>query len=215
MASASNTLITPTTGAQFDPPITSVSDARVVLLNGPPGSGKDTAGLAITRTFNSSIMKFAGPIKRAVHADFNLPPDTPDDIFENCKDDPNPALFGHIPRKEYIHKSEQDMKPRFGPDFYGLLALRTLWRDYERGTRLFVVTDSGFASEAEPIVNFVGRLNCLLIRIYAELRGKTFQGDSRSYITIPGVLTLEISNDEADPIRFQAEVVNIVRHWMH
>jgi len=183
---------------QFDAPSGAFFGATVVLLNGPPRCGKDTAGNYLTSvTPRSRTMKFAGMLKRSTHMDFGLPTELPDDAFEHCKDEPHPAFYGLSPRKAYIQKSEERQKPFLGEDIYGRVLLRRMWRAYRQGVRTFFLTDSGFVKEAYPVVEAIGSANTLLVRIHAEERGKTFAGDSRSYINLPDVVSYDIENNES------------------
>lgn len=180
----------------FDPPSGAIRDVTVVLFNGPPHSGKDEAGkclLSLTR--NSSILKFAGTLKRSTHIDFGLPDDLPDDAFESCKDQPHPAFFGLTPRNAYIQKSQERQKPFLGNEIYGRTALRRLWRLYLAGKRVFFCTDSGFADEVQPLFRAIPREDFLLVRLFSESRGCSFKIDSRTHIELPGVHTYNVDNN--------------------
>lgn len=173
-----------------------MSAARVVFLNGPPRCGKDTAGKFLANSIpHSSAVKIAAALKRVTHARFGLY-DVADDYFERCKDEPSPALFGLVPRQEYIAESEIRTKPFLGDDHFGRVLARQMWRQYQSGTRRFFVTDSGFAAEAEPVVTSIGPDNCVLVRIHAEERGCDFTNDSRSYIEIPSIVSYDIENND-------------------
>jgi hypothetical protein len=201
----------------IDPPAGAMHDLRVVFLNGPPRSGKDTAGRSVKKHLeNADTAKLSGPLKRMAHAMVNLPANTPIDAFEAVKDDPRPEFFGMSPRQFYIHVSENIIKPMFGQDYFGRLFLRTMWRRYQLGFRLIAVTDSGFSPEAQPAINHVGASNCLLFRIHADQRGASFNGDSRSYIELPGVLTLDVDNQvdgSEGQAAFEREVVSLTRSF--
>lgn len=200
----------------LDPPATGMPGLKVILINGPPRAGKDSAGKIIRKKLpDAEIAKFAGPLKRMTHAMYNLPATLDPEHFEDVKDEPRPEFYGKTPRQAYIFTSEGIIKPSFGADFFGKLMLRTLWRRYQAGYRLIAVTDSGFAPEAVPAIDLVGADNCLLIRILGEGRGKTFAGDSRSYIDLPSVKTIEIANDtEGCQTKFETAILKAVRGWM-
>src|SRR5690348_1502300 len=180
----------------FDPPSGAIRDVTVVLFNGPPHSGKDECGKClIPLTRNSTILKFAGTLKRSTHLDFGLPDDLPDDAFENCKDDPHPAFFGLSPRNAYIQKSELRQKPFLGQEIYGKTTLRRLWQHYQAGKRVFLCTDSGFADEVQPLFRVISREDFLLVRLFSESRGCNFMIDSRTHIELPGVTTYNVDNN--------------------
>jgi hypothetical protein len=184
----------------------------VILLNGPPGSGKDTAAKAIQAAFSGvAHLKFAGPVKDGTHALFGLNCGT--DAFEKVKDIPSDEFGGLTPRQAYIEFSERAVKPTFGVDRFGKSAARLVAGAVDRGARMIVFSDSGFAAEAEPVADLVGRRNVLLIRIQAEGRGKTFAGDSRSYIYVPGVTVLECPNNGPEHL-FRSHVANLVATWL-
>lgn len=185
----------------------------LILLNGPPGAGKDTAGRAIAaKVPNARVMKFARRLKESVHADYGFP-SLPHDAFEAVKDEPNAAFFGKTPRQAYITKSESMVKPVLGDDFYGRVFLRDMMAEAALGAEAVVVTDSGFAIEAMPAVRHVGRDRVLLLRVRAEGRRKTFAGDSRGYIRIPGVACVDVHND-GDEDDFRAVVLDVVEDWI-
>lgn len=183
---------------QFDPPVGGMSGATVVLLNGPPRCGKDTAGAYLARKFdNSMVLKFAGPLKRLTHVGYGLPPNIPDDYFEQVKDQPLDAFFGLSPRQAYIKFSEEQIKPFLGDEHFGKLFRRRMWREYCAGKRVFLSTDSGFATETNPVIQSIKPENVLLVRIHAEARGVSFKNDSRSYIELPEVTTYDIENNSS------------------
>lgn len=194
----------------FDPPAGAIVGATLILFNGPPYSGKDTAGKCLLPLIRDSmILKMAGALKKSTHIDFGMPDDLPDDAFELCKDDPHPAFFGMTPRAAYIQKSEERQKPFLGKDIYGKTAVRRLWREYQTGKRVFFVTDSGFFDEVSPLLGVIPKDDTLLVRIHAENRGCDFKKDSRSYIELPGVATYDVENNtsEAD---FRVRIMNLV-----
>lgn len=190
-----------------------LDDIYVVLVNGPPGAGKDTAGRALCTSLtgdNIRIMKMARRLKESVHADYGMP-NVPHDYFEDCKDEPHPAFFGKTPRQAYIDKSELMIKPVLGDQFYGKIFLRDLLYERERGLRMAIITDTGFASECVPLLEIVPTSRILLLRVHAESRGKSFAGDSRSYIDLPGILTVDLEN--VAQAQFEGDVRKLVYGW--
>jgi hypothetical protein len=183
---------------------------RIVLLNGPPRAGKDTAANAICAAYPQGLkLGFSHHLKRATHAAYGLPQD-PIDAFEAVKDQHRDEFFGLTPRQAYIAHSEDYMKPLHGKKVFGRLWLRSALAS---GAPLVVVPDSGFVDEALVGIHEVGEANALLIRVHAEGRGKTFAGDSRSHISLPGVTTVDLHND-GDEAEFCALAVATVRGWV-
>jgi hypothetical protein len=172
----------------------------VIFINGPAGSGKDTAGKLIELcTYDVPqggiapmvhLMKFAAPLKRAVHALLGIENATIDAYEGPAKEEQHAEFFGVTPRQAYIAMSEKLAKPLWGQDFFGLVAMRAALRHPHS---MVVFTDSGFAREAMPLIAQVGTKRCLLIRLHRD--GKTFEGDIRSYIDLDGVQTVDIENN--------------------
>lgn len=164
----------------------------IVFLNGPPGSGKDTLAAEVQKGLSGSkVVKFAKILKERTHALYGQP-DLPHDHFEAVKDQPQCLFQGMSPRQAYIAVSEVYMKPMHGTGVFGNFLAHEMQLDAE--TKVFLISDSGFSSEAVPVLRTFGVENCLLVRIHAEGRGCTFAGDSRSYINLP-VEKLDLQNN--------------------
>lgn len=186
---------------------------KVVLLNGPPRCGKDTAARALTTLFRSAVrIGFADHLKVATHAAYGLFDDDgrplPYAYFETVKDEPTSKFFGLTPRAAYIAHSETYMKAHHGQRVFG-----TLWCRAARRAEapIVVVPDSGFSEEASEVVDNFGARNVLLIRI--ERPGCTFAGDSRSYIGLPSVTQHQMVNS-LTPVAFGLAVETVVRSWL-
>ena len=180
---------------------------KIVLLNGPPRSGKDTAALALRSYLGATIYKFADPLKSALHALFGLHNSDPS-CFESVKAQHLPELFGWTPREAYIALSEKGVKPVFGPSHFGnVLTCRLV---FDRTSKLVAVPDSGFVIEALPLLDQFGANNILLLQLTRS--DCSFEGDSRGYIQLPNVQTHQLHNDKKRD--FEREVVGTVRDWL-
>lgn len=168
---------------------------HVIFLNGPPGSGKDTLGIKLAQTYSGfEIIKFAWEVKERCHALYGRH-DYPHDYFEECKDLPTDFFLGKTPRQAYIAFSETYLKPLHGEQIFGKLLLKRMTSSLS-SSRGFIITDSGFASEAAPLMAHYGKNNCVLVRIHAESRYKSFDNDSRSYLHLP-IETVDVYNNES------------------
>lgn len=194
---------------------------KVVFVNGPPRSGKDTVGQLIKTDRKgrdlgpTCLEKFAHAVKRAVHDRLGLKQaehdprpgrPLPADYYEQRKDEVGIPGFpdGKSPRDMYIEFSEDIAKPAHGDDVFGQFLLGRLVRKIG-DNEMVVITDSGFRPEAECIVEHYGAENCLLIRL--ERDGSSFEGDSRDYIELAdlGVTEVDLSNDyETQPELLEA-----------
>ena len=208
--------INPMTWADIDPPEGALRGLKVVLIGGPPYSGKDTAGAAITAAIpGARIMKFAEALKRSVYVDAGLPHDLPLDVFDPVKDLPLPVFGGQSFRYRCIEKSERFIKPAYGDNRFGRLFRIAAARNMATGMTLAAVTDSGFEGEALAVIADVGIDNVLVVRVHADGRGKSFAGDSRAYLNLPGARTVDVDNDNpADIPGYQARIVRIAREWL-
>jgi hypothetical protein len=163
---------------------------HLIVFNGPPRSGKDTA-TDITKKFLQRYMiqatKFsvAEPIKDTVHKFYGLDKIYSKRALELLKDKPLEELdFGTL-RNEYINFAEVFVKPRHGIDFFGKLAVRRM----QKFTidKYFIISDCGFDAELKPIVDYIGIDNTKIFKLIRK--GRDFSKDSRGYIqdypTIP------------------------------
>jgi hypothetical protein len=155
---------------------------KVLLLNGPPRSGKDALGNAIIKILGEEravMAKFAHVLKVMTHNLYGIECET--EQFDPIKDDPNDAFYGATPRQAYIAVSERLMKPLHGSDFFGERLADDV-EDFYFDKDLVVVTDSGFKEEAEVLVRRFGRDAVYLVRLSRP--GTDFSGDSRSYVDL-------------------------------
>ena len=167
---------------------------RFVLLNGPPGCGKDTAVKHMVPYLDFKHLKFAAPIKRMVAGLL----DCSMSRLEEIKDTPNRMLRyeqylttrDDTPRRLLIALSEELLKPRYGGSYFG----NVLWSEACLSTsKLFIVSDCGFQAEVDRLIGNAGHRNCLVIRIHRD--GHTFDGDSRSYLDDDRCQTIDIHNN--------------------
>lgn len=184
---------------------------KIVLLNGPPGSGKDEAARALCRDeLQIAHKKFAGKLKRDLVCILDLPKtwNQMEVSADRWKDTPNTQhCYGYTPRELAIWYSEDCIKPKLGKDFFGKVLSREI-----KGSpaRMVVISDSGFATEAAVLVKDFGKDNVLLIHLQRD--GCTFEGDSRSYIELDGVTTIEINNRH-DKDMYRIQIINAVYKW--
>lgn len=195
---------------------------RLILINGAPRSGKDTAGKAICASVSAwaahrghgqmvAMYGMSWHLKEATHTLYGHP-GRRHDYYEQVKDLSHIDFFGLSPRQAYIDVSEKDMKPRHGKDVFGRIYLR---RIAPLDADVIVSADAGFEPEWQPVIAKYGAENLFLIRVHAEGRGRTFAGDSRSYITLPGVRTVDLDNNtRGDWEKFTQAAVGAVCSWL-
>lgn len=186
---------------------------KVIFFNGPKHSGKDTAVRLILK--NNELfrhLKFATPLKNAVKALFSVNDDSftqLEKIGSTLKDVKSPVFLGDSYREALIALSEDFVKERYGQDAFGKLAVRKMWE--LTGTAYDVFSDCGFNEELTPVIEAVGKKNCLLIRINRP--GHTFEGDSRDYIYRDDIASDDIDN-RFDLEMFELQVMKRVRAFI-
>jgi hypothetical protein len=167
---------------------------KIILVNGPPGSGKDTIGGMFHQQSDSRVEKFSKYLKESTHRLYNIKGRdgtiVPHDYFEHRKDQPCQELGGAIPRQCYIGVDKY-LKSIHGDDILGRKLLDRLV-GYEHW-RSCVVTDSGFFDEAMVLVRHYGVDNIAVIRL--QRVDCCFTNDSRGYVTIPGACNFDVVNN--------------------
>ena len=172
----------------------------LILLNGPPRSGKDTAGQWLSKWLGLPLVKLTAPLDRAIAAFFQISPQRWAYLREEGKDQPAPELFGYTPRQVLISLGEHWAKPLLGQDVFGQLA-----------PKYGIITDVGFRPEAEALVQ---PDHTFLVRIHRP--GCTFANDSRSYIDLSdlNVPTYDLNNSSTLEA-YQQAVYNLSTQLLH
>jgi len=157
---------------------------QIIMLNGPPACGKDTiADMIFVNYPKTRKYKMAKPLKDAVAGLFGLGIRMVSK-FESRregntqKNEPQQLMFGMSWREGCIWMSEEVVKPRFGKEVFGVLAVKNLSR--VTSTHMTTISDCGFRDELLPVIKLFGAENCHLLQVYRS--GCTFANDSRSYI---------------------------------
>lgn len=206
---------------------------KIILLNGPPSSGKDTAAKHIRQWFNHASNKemqegripegiynkhyclldrMSLPIKRAFAGTMGLPI-TEDGIvepWESKKEEIIPE-FGVSYRQWQIDFSESFLKC-YRQEIFGELLAARIGRRFSRGiSNLIVVPDCGFDIEIKVLYARFDPADILLLRCHRD--GFTFDGDSRSYVSVPkGCAVGDLMNEEKDT--YLALVERVVKTWL-
>jgi hypothetical protein len=164
---------------------------KILLLNAPPGAGKDHAGEFIAASFEGAkVDKFARTLKEATHALYGWSW-KPHDYYELVKEIPTDDFYGLTPRQAYINVSEVYFKKIHGVDIFGKILSKNI-KKYNWD--LLVITDAGFLEEALVLIEEYGEENIILVRVHRE--GHTFKKDSRDYIDFgSSICTTDIVND--------------------
>lgn len=161
-----------------------MSNKLGIILNGPPGCGKDTianlmAGSCKKRQFKDALYEHT-----AKHFEIDLDKFIHYASDRDLKDSRSLAgLGGRTPREALIYISEQIFKPRYGNAYFGeceASRLHSLFGNAE-GFVNVVYPDGGFEDEITPVESFFDHV--VIIRLHRD--GFDFSNDSRSYIYLP------------------------------
>jgi len=192
---------------------------KIILINGPPSSGKDRAGMILRRIRGVRLYKMSRPIKEGLREFFSFSTEIMKDHVEPFKDEVKVPIFnGMTWREVQISLSEDWAKKEFGDDIFGELAVNYL--QLPTSFDMTAITDTGFRSEVLPIVRAFGVDNCLLIQL--TRKGCPYEGDSRSYLELDdiGVITVLLNNrsplqpTDDMPITYEMQLGNAVRGWL-
>jgi len=168
-----------------------LTDRHLVLVSGPPGCGKDLfSGMLAERLPAARVDKVAARLKELTHRFFGI--ESFHGSFEGVKGHTNDRFWGLSPREAYTAFSEQLIKPLFGKTYLGRYLLAKFW--FDSSSKVFIVSDAGFADECGVLITYFGANRTTLVRV--SRAGCTFHGDSRSSWDPPaGVHVVEVQND--------------------
>lgn len=174
----------------------------ILILNGPPGCGKDTIAGILHDKHGYSIRSFKEPMW-SVAKSILTPSEY--DLFvrlymnRETKDEPQEFLGNLSPRGFFIHISEVFVKPLLGTSQFGKLAA---WGGLAYKT---VFPDGGFPAEVNE---FAGDKRTLLVRLHRE--GYSFEGDSRDYIEDAPVRSMDILLFDNEPMKAVDQIIRTV-----
>lgn len=174
----------------------------VIILNGPPSSGKDSIAHAISETkgmFPGHEQPIHLEVKQVLFEQvLAISQISSKEWFDRyndrtLKEMPWGRLGGLSCREFMIKVSEEYVKPIFGSDFYGKSAsLRAFNAIGNSQTAVF--SDGGFQSEFNSIRDVVGEDNILLVRLHRL--DLSFDSDSRDYLSHPP-FEMDLYNNES------------------
>lgn len=164
---------------------------KVIILNGPPRSGKDTlAKLILSHLGAAYLRSFGSELKLMTHRLYGMV-HSKADAFEEVKDEPSISFNGLTPRQAYINVHELYLKPVHGLEALGDLLVKSMRRRGLWSASTLIITDAGSVEECMPIVRKYGTENITLVRI--EKEGCEWN-DNRTKIELERVRTFDIVN---------------------
>lgn len=154
---------------------------RILILNGPPGCGKDALARFLVENvktakhlmFKESLYKLS--LDAAGLQSHYTELFTDRQLKESVTTSPFYVAGQKVsPRQWLIHISENLIKPNFGKSFFGDKAASIVEAS---NAKLFVFSDGGFKEEILPLIA-VGHVTIIQIK----RPGCSFEGDSRDWL---------------------------------
>ena len=182
----------------------------IIILSGPPKCGKDTAYKVIKKCLGTTIghYRFGQPMKDFFHSVLKIRPQTYDMMMAGGKDNNQPDLNGHTPREVQIRLFLDFLRPMFGDDILGKIAIETL---NQKPFARFVL-DSGTHAELEPVINKFGKNEFYALKITRP--DCSYEGDSRTDINFGslGIRHATIDN-KYDLELYETQVKRQLKKW--
>lgn len=166
--------------------------SNVIILNGPPDSGKDKSADYIVEKYGYKKLEMKGALRRLAHkiAALYLPVTMNTEDFcwslENdkvMKDEYRATAFGNRTWRQFlIYLSEEVCKPIFGNDIFSLAAHKAI---LDSGSDRIVFSDGGFQIEYDTLVSLLPKTPVTLVHVHRDGCAFTTSKakDSRRYIT--------------------------------
>jgi len=155
---------------------------NVILLNGPPGSGKDTIADLIVSSHKAEHLRFKTKLYEITALLNNIDLETFIKYATDRETKESLVLDrGLTPRALLIEASENVIKPYYGEDYFGIVVGETIRDSY---SDLFVISDGGFVDELIALIDAAeltgDDINITVIKLFRD--GCTFDNDSREYL---------------------------------
>lgn len=154
---------------------------KVIIMNGPPFSGKDTSADMVELEYGADHLRFKTKLYAITALINNLDLTEFIDVATNVDlKDTLVLKNGKTARQLLIQTSEDVIKPTYGDDYFGKDVGDSILKS---DNTLFVISDSGFTEELKSMM-LGGNLDgsaVTLVRIHRD--GCNFDNDSRKYIT--------------------------------
>ena len=157
-----------------------------VMLNGPPGIGKDTIAEHFQKRGVKKLeFKHAIYLETAKYYGVTVDEVKAVAIPRGLKDSPCELFKGLTPRNAMIHVVDEYLKPKFGASVIGdrLVERMNLHNKTYPQRQDVIITDLGFTDEAAIVAQAVD-IAIIVQMVHPDFN---FDNDSRDYVEIPRV----------------------------
>jgi len=182
---------------------------KIILLNGPPRSGKDTAARVIMRNLKECRhYKLSEPMKRSINQMFQLVGNDLQNV-ELHKDTPLPLFNNHTYRNIQIEQFLL-MEKLFGTDILGQMAAL---RIKGMATPCVVISDAGRNEEVKPIIEAFGSRSVYCL--FLSRPDTSYNKDIRQYLRAEQFMPSHIANiDNVHDLElFETQVIRVLKKW--
>lgn len=164
-------------------------DKIIIYLNGPPGCGKDLIADYLAENHLAHRFKFATPLRKALCALAGISEEEVEAFKHIHTGGYTSRGVERTGRDIMIEMSENLIKPALGREHFGRLLAEEIVNAHNE---ICVVSDSGFDYEVAACSQ---AMRCLipgggnLFEVIWQVcrHGHNFEGDSRSYVQVPGM----------------------------
>ena len=165
---------------------------KIVILNCPPRSGKDTIADLLHAVEGYNVGSFKNRLIEIALIISNIPKDEWYERYDTKKDEPWDRL-GRLSQRNYLIKISEDwVKPIHGKTYFGDRVTEDILRN--DGDK-FVFPDGGFVEEVYPLIETFGESSILILQWGRE--GCSFEKDSRDWITKFPAMTKRIRDNNS------------------
>lgn len=197
---------------------------KMIVLNGPPRSGKDTFLKLLKAVFMDDLptdtmipFSYKWVLCEGVARRYGVTTQAIWDLNANTltKDKPKKLFGGKSVRQCLIYESEEVIKKELGENGVAIKTFQNIKDDIdllniELEDCVLVTPDGGFEGEMRYAMDFFGipRYNILLIQFNRE--GCTFEGDSRGFISNPDMIIQNVEGDKVELTRYLRRVQEFI-----
>lgn len=162
---------------------------KIVVLNCPPRSGKDTIANEFVKQDGFVMQSFKSKLIEIALLISNVSKEEWDARYENNKDEPWERLGGLSQRQYLIKISEEWVKPVHGKTYFGDIIAENS-DSYE----ISILPDGGFEEEVRPLYE---KYYTKLLIVQWSRKGCNFDNDSRNWITGYPNVTMRVRDNNS------------------